>query len=102
MADLNCGALWKRLYFVMDYINGGELFHHLQKDKKFNDERVKFYAAEIVLGLEYLHKYVPLVFARSDRTLYNYMPSYILTLIHYMWYPGRASSTATSSPRTCS
>jgi serine/threonine protein kinase len=48
-----------RLYFVMDYINGGELFHHLQKDKKFNDERVKFYAAEIVLGLEYLHTYLP-------------------------------------------
>lgn len=44
-----------RLYFVMDYVNGGELFYHLQKDKRFTEERVRFYAAEIVLGLEYLH-----------------------------------------------
>jgi len=44
-----------KLYFVMDYINGGELFFHLQKEKKFSEERVRFYAAEIVAGLEYLH-----------------------------------------------
>jgi len=44
-----------KLYFVMDYINGGELFYHLQKEKKFSEERVRFYAAEIVAGLEYLH-----------------------------------------------
>jgi serine/threonine protein kinase len=44
-----------QLYFVMDYINGGELFYHLQKERKFTEERVRFYAAEIVAGLEYLH-----------------------------------------------
>jgi len=45
----------EKLYFVMDYINGGELFYHLQKDKQFSEERVRFYAAEIASGLEYLH-----------------------------------------------
>jgi serine/threonine protein kinase len=44
-----------KLYFIMDYINGGELFFHLQNDKKFPEERVRFYAAEIACGLEYLH-----------------------------------------------
>jgi len=44
-----------KLYFIMDYINGGELFYHLQKEHKFTPDRVKFYCAEIVLGLEYLH-----------------------------------------------
>jgi len=44
-----------KLYFIMDYINGGELFFHLQKEKKFSEERVQYYAAEIVSGLEYLH-----------------------------------------------
>ena len=44
-----------KLYFIMDYINGGELFFHLQKDKKFDEDRVRFYCAEIVCGLEYLH-----------------------------------------------
>eukprot|EP01101_Sappina_pedata_P008536 TRINITY_DN4759_c0_g1_i2.p2 TRINITY_DN4759_c0_g1~~TRINITY_DN4759_c0_g1_i2.p2 ORF type:complete len:381 (-),score=170.56 TRINITY_DN4759_c0_g1_i2:125-1267(-) len=43
------------LYFIMDYINGGELFFHLQNEKKFTEERVRFYGAEIVCGLEYLH-----------------------------------------------
>lgn len=44
-----------KLYFVMDYVNGGELFYILQKEKTFSEERVRFYAAEISLGLAYLH-----------------------------------------------
>jgi serine/threonine protein kinase len=44
-----------KLYFIMDYVNGGELFFHLQKDKRFEEDRVRFYCAEIVCGLEYLH-----------------------------------------------
>ncbi|KAM9949963.1 hypothetical protein ACTFIT_011188 [Dictyostelium discoideum] len=44
-----------KLYFIMDYINGGELFFHLQNEEKFDEIRVKFYCAEIVCGLEYLH-----------------------------------------------
>jgi len=44
-----------KLYFIMDYINGGELFYHLQKEEKFTDDRVRFYCAEIICGLEYLH-----------------------------------------------
>lgn len=45
----------EHLCFVMDFVNGGELFSHLQATRKFPEERVRFYAAEIVLGLEYLH-----------------------------------------------
>jgi serine/threonine protein kinase len=44
-----------KFYFVMDYINGGELFSHLQRKRKFKPDRARFYSAEIVLGLEYLH-----------------------------------------------
>lgn len=47
----------ENLYFVMDFINGGELFHHLSIEKRFSDERAKFYAAEIVSGMEYLHSH---------------------------------------------
>ena len=43
------------LYLIMEFINGGELFYHLKKDKKFDEDRAKFYAAELVLALEYLH-----------------------------------------------
>jgi len=45
----------ENLYLILDFVNGGELFHHLQTDKRFTENRVRFYAAEILLGLEYLH-----------------------------------------------
>jgi serine/threonine protein kinase len=45
----------KSLYFVMDFINGGELFHHLRREKKFSEDRTRFYAAEIISALTYLH-----------------------------------------------
>ncbi|CAH8848001.1 unnamed protein product [Trichobilharzia szidati] len=43
------------LCFVMEYVNGGELFFHLQRDRIFSEERAKFYGAEITLALGYLH-----------------------------------------------
>ena len=44
-----------KLYFVLDYCAGGELFFHLGKEGKFSEERSRLYAAEIALGLQYLH-----------------------------------------------
>ena len=40
----------------MDFVNGGELFYHLARAGKFNEERAVFYTSEIILALEYLHK----------------------------------------------
>ena len=45
------------LYLVMDYKSGGELFHHLQKEGRFTEDRARFYTAEIVLAFEHLHKF---------------------------------------------
>lgn len=44
-----------RLCFVMEYVNGGELFFHLSKERIFTEERTRFYGAEILLALGYLH-----------------------------------------------
>ncbi|XP_065332814.1 serine/threonine-protein kinase Sgk1-like isoform X1 [Cloeon dipterum] len=44
-----------KLYFVLDYINGGELFFHLQKERSFSESRARFYSAEISSALGYLH-----------------------------------------------
>eukprot|EP00056_Hartaetosiga_gracilis_P004806 m.78260 g.78260 ORF g.78260 m.78260 type:complete len:516 (-) comp11948_c0_seq2:1282-2829(-) len=46
----------KKLYFVLDYVNGGELFFHLQREKRFSPLRAQFYAAEITSALGYLHE----------------------------------------------
>ena len=46
---------YESLYIVMEYANGGELFYHLKKERKFSEERARFYGAEIVLALAYMH-----------------------------------------------
>ena len=44
-----------RIYFIMDFIQGGELFKHLSEQKRFEESKAKFYAAQIALALGYLH-----------------------------------------------
>lgn len=34
-----------RIYFIMDFIQGGELFKHLSEQKRFDESKTKFYAA---------------------------------------------------------
>ena len=46
----------QKLYMIMDYCPGGELFYHIQRVERFNEEAVKFYGAQLVLALDYLHK----------------------------------------------
>lgn len=41
--------------FVQPYINGGEMFTHLRKMGKFEESSAKFYGAQVILALEYLH-----------------------------------------------
>lgn len=45
-----------KLFFVLDYCAGGELFFHLGKVGRFSEDRAKFYAAQIVLALQYVHR----------------------------------------------
>ncbi len=42
------------IYFIL--FRGGELFTHLKMSRRFSEERARFYAAEILLALEYLHE----------------------------------------------
>ncbi|XP_060069915.1 serine/threonine-protein kinase Sgk1-like [Ylistrum balloti] len=44
-----------KLYFVLDYVNGGELFFHLQRERYFPEQRARFYAAEMASAIGYLH-----------------------------------------------
>lgn len=46
----------ERLYLVQDFLSGGELFFHLQQEMRFSVAKARFYAAQIFLAIEHLHK----------------------------------------------
>jgi p70 ribosomal S6 kinase len=45
-----------KLYLILDYLSGGELFALLEKEGVFLEDAASFYLAEITLALEHLHK----------------------------------------------
>lgn len=47
----------KNLYLLMEFVQGGELFSHLRRAGRFSPDVSRFYAANILLTLDYLHKH---------------------------------------------
>merc|ERR1712070_194433 len=46
----------QKLYLVLDYIPGGELYYHLKKQKRCEEDTARFFAAEIICALAHLHE----------------------------------------------
>uniref|UniRef100_A0A2C9JVH8 G protein-coupled receptor kinase n=1 Tax=Biomphalaria glabrata TaxID=6526 RepID=A0A2C9JVH8_BIOGL len=45
----------EKLCFILDLMNGGDLHYHLSQHGVFTEKEVRFYAAEVILGLEHMH-----------------------------------------------
>ena len=52
----------EKLYLILEYASGGELFRHLEMEKFFTEEVAAFYVAEIILALDYLHNTVGVIY----------------------------------------
>ena len=46
----------KFLYMVLEYVVGGEFFTHLRKAGRFDNSTAKFYAAQVAMIFDYLHR----------------------------------------------
>ena len=52
----------EKLYLILEYAQGGELFHHLAQERMFPEDTTSFYMAEMILALEHLHQTVGVVY----------------------------------------
>ena len=52
----------EKLYLILEYGQGGELFHHLAMERMFPEETAAFYMAEMVLALEHLHRNLGVIY----------------------------------------
>uniref|UniRef100_A0A669CBM5 protein kinase C n=1 Tax=Oreochromis niloticus TaxID=8128 RepID=A0A669CBM5_ORENI len=51
-----CSHSVSRLFLVIEYVNGGDLMFHMQRQRKLPEEHARFYAAEICIALNFLHE----------------------------------------------
>ncbi|XP_043080593.1 serine/threonine-protein kinase Sgk2 isoform X2 [Puntigrus tetrazona] len=70
----------EKLYFVLDYVNGGELFYHLQRERCFSEARARFYTAEVASAIGYLHS-LNIVYRdlKPENILLDYQGHVVLT-----------------------
>jgi serine/threonine protein kinase len=52
----------EKLYLILEYAQGGELFHHLEAERMFAEPVAAFYMAEMVLALDHLHRKVGVIY----------------------------------------
>ncbi|EKM79321.1 hypothetical protein AGABI1DRAFT_100325 [Agaricus bisporus var. burnettii JB137-S8] len=97
----SCFQTETRIYFVMEYISGGDLMLHIQR-KQFSLRQAKFYASEVLLALEYFHAngiiYRDLKLDNILLTLDGHVKVADYGLCKEEMWPGQTTSTFCGTP----
>lgn len=51
-----------KVYLILEYLDGGELFHHLAEQKYMSEKDASYYIAQIILALRYLHQNLKVIY----------------------------------------
>lgn len=52
----SCFQSPSRLFFIIEFVRGGDLMFHMQRQRRLPEEHARFYVSEIALGLNFLHE----------------------------------------------
>lgn len=70
-----------KVYLILEYLDGGELFHHLAEQKYMSEKDASFYIAQIILALRYLHLNLKVIYRdlKPENCMLNSQGMLVLT-----------------------
>ncbi|RCK56120.1 Serine/threonine-protein kinase psk1 [Candida viswanathii] len=70
-----------KLYLILEYLDGGELFHHLAMEKFMSEKNASYYIAQMVLAIRYLHVSLKVIYRdlKPENCMLNSKGNLVLT-----------------------
>ena len=70
-----------KVYLILEYLSGGELFHHLAQEKFMSEKNASYYIAQIILALRYLHNKLGVIYRdlKPENCMLNSYGNLVLT-----------------------
>lgn len=70
-----------KVYLILEYLDGGELFHHLAQEKFMSETNAAYYVAQMVLAIRYLHVHLKVIYRdlKPENCMLNLGGNLVLT-----------------------